>query len=253
MKSPLPDGRQDDDESALWCAFKQKGSAAARERLFSHHANFARNIARRHYRERSRGDIELGDLVQLAYAGLLEALDRFDPDYGTPFRPFAAHRISGSISDGVVKMTEAREQMAWKRRVRQERLRSLADARTGQKTITEAMEAMAEIAVGLALGFILEGTGLFEQGESETRPATETTAYDTMAWKETVAQLHAELEMLTERERTILRLHYIDGANFDQLAVLLQITRGRVSQLHRAALLVLKKRMRERGHFRMER
>ena len=59
---------------------------------------------------------------------------------------------------------------------------------------------------------------------------------------------HAYFAAAGDREH---RGHQI-GAR-EALAALLAISKGRVSQLHRAALLLLKKRMRERGHFRLER
>jgi RNA polymerase sigma factor for flagellar operon FliA len=249
----LPDdAEQGRAEAALWEDFRTQGSPAARERLFNLHTAFARNIARRHHREQTYGDIDIADVVQHAYAGLLEALDRFDPAYGVPFRPFAAHRISGSIRDGISKMNEVREQLSWRRRMRRERMRSLAEKPPGESENLAPVEQLAELAVGLALGFILEGTGLFAQrdGEQDVHgPAV--TAYDTLAWKETVEQLKAELSQLPEREQTILRQHYENNLNFDHLAVLLGISKGRVSQLHRAALMLLRKRLKDRGHFRM--
>lgn len=244
---------EDDDETALWRRLETDGGSAARERLFSLHANFARTIARRHHREHSRGDIDLVDLYQHAYTGLLEAIDRFDPDVGAPFRAFAAHRISGSVLDGIARMSEVREQISWRRRVRQERLRSLSEAESGKQG-TPPIETLAELAVGLALGFMLEGTGLFAKSEDDeaVNQAAET-AYDSLAWKELVQQLQAEVLALPERERTILQEHYIHGVAFEQLASLLDLSKGRVSQLHRAALLLLRKRLREHGHFRMVR
>ena len=54
---------------------------------------------------------------------------------------------------------------------------------------------------------------------------------------------------LPARERDILRHHYIDGVGFDQLAVLLGVSKGRVSQLHRSALDLLRKRLRQKGQY----
>jgi RNA polymerase sigma factor for flagellar operon FliA len=244
-------GGQDEEETALWMAFKTAGSSAARERLFALHEAFARSIARRHHREQSRGDLELAELYQYAYAGLLEALDRFDLGANTPFRPFAAYRISGSILDNIPHISEMREQVSWRRRMRRERLRSLAEDNAGQDT-QAPIEKLAELAVGLALGFMLEGTGLFNpRDEEQAASATGESAYDSLAWKETIVHLQSELESLPEREQTILRQHYVNSISFDQLAALLAISKGRVSQLHRAALSLLRKRLREHGHFRM--
>jgi len=239
------------NERSLWQSFKTKGSAAARSKLFSLHADFARSIARRLHRERSRGDIEVAELYQFGYAGLLEALDRFDADRGAPFRPFAALRITGSILDAIPHLSEVLEQISWRRRVRRERLKSIAE---GQNANQAPVERLAEIALGMALGFILEGTGLFSAGDGEAaspRPAE--SAYDTLAWKELVAELQCELGGLPEREQSILRLHYLEGVGFDRLASAMGLSKARISQLHRASLLLLRKRMRERGHFRMMR
>jgi RNA polymerase sigma factor for flagellar operon FliA len=234
-------------EAGLWAAYRNQGSVAAREQLFSHHAAFARNIARRHFHERSWGDIDLCDLYQMAYMGLLESLDRFDPGSGAPFRAYAAHRISGSIRDGIVRMSEVREQVSWRNRIHRERMQSI-----GEKSVErEPIERLTEIVVGLALGFMLEGTGLFVQAEDEAAagaPANAATAYDSLAWKELIAQLKSEMESLPKREHTILHRHYLEGVGFDDLARLLNISKGRVSQLHRSALIMLRKRMADRGH-----
>lgn len=241
--APVPPG-----EAELWRVMKEQGSSAARESLFTRHADFARNIARRHHREQSWGDIDVTDLYQHAYAGLLEALDRFDPALGTPFRAFAAHRISGSIRDGIARMSEMREQISWRRRIRRERIQSLSEGEPGAAK-SSAIEQLAELALGLALGFMLEGTGLYAEVDADSLPAH--SAYDSLAWKEALVHLHRELSSLPDREQTILREHYLNGVNFEQLAILLSVSKGRVSQLHRAALAVLRKRLREQGHFRM--
>lgn len=239
-------------EVELWHAFKDNGSISARERLFSHYAPFARNIAKRHYRELSRGDIELAELFQLAYAGLLEALDRYDPVRGVPFRPFAAYRISGSIRDGLTQMSEVREQLSWQAQVRRERVQSLAVVQPDERS--DSMSVLSALAVGVAIGFMLEGTGLYSGKEDEGGPApAPSTAYESLAWSQTVAHLFAEFRSLPEREATILRQHYLCGVSFDNIAAMMGVTKGRVSQIHRAALMLLRKRMHERGHFRLER
>lgn len=241
-----------DAETVLWRAFKDEDSVAAREQLFALHAPFARSLARRHYRERSFGDVDIADLRQLAYEGLLEALDRFDPLREVPFRGFAAHRIRGSILNGIARMNELREQLSWRHRLRRERTRSLmtSDDAVAMST-SDTMAALAELAVSLALGFMLEGTGMMTSAEGGRLPLG--TAYDSAAWKEISNRLLAELASLPEREQIILRRHYIEDVSFEHLARLLDLSKARVSQLHRSALAVLRRRMAARGHFRMER
>jgi RNA polymerase sigma factor FliA len=146
-----------DEEAVLWRELSG-GSSSAREQLFERHLSFARSLARREYRSRRGADIDPDDLFQLACTGLLEAMDRFDLSLGVPFRGFAHRRIRGAIIDGIAKMNEVREQLSHRGRVKRERLRSLAAERSGKMDAGEAMEALVDMAVGLALGFMLEGT-----------------------------------------------------------------------------------------------
>ena len=87
-----------DEEAGLWADLRGHRSAAARERLFTLHFPFARQMAKRHFFDRTGGDIEFADLCQLASAGLLESIDRFDPAAAVPFRAYAARRITGAES-----------------------------------------------------------------------------------------------------------------------------------------------------------
>jgi RNA polymerase sigma factor for flagellar operon FliA len=238
------------EEGALWRAMRA-GSAPARERLFTANLPFARALARREYRTRGGADVDFEDLLQLACAGLLEAMDRYDPDLGVPFAGFAARRINGSMIDGLGKMSEVREQIGHRHRARRQRLRSLApDAAAGAQKPAEAMEALVDMAVGLALGFMLEGTGLYHD---EAEPAVAPTAYDSLAWKDLVQRLTQELTRLPDRDRAILQLHYLEDVNFYQIAAVMALTKGRISQLHKAALTLLRKRISGAGGFRLER
>jgi RNA polymerase sigma factor for flagellar operon FliA len=238
-------------EASLWRAMREEGCDAARERIFAFYLPFARALAGRQFRGRKGGDVEYGDFLQLACAGLLEAMDRFDPGLGVPFRGFAVRRINGSILDGLAKMNEVREQISFRHRIKRERLRSLTAGEAENLPSGEALAALVDLAVGLALGFMLEGTNLYQaQGDSAGSQAT---AYDSLAWKDLIERLAAELGRLSDRDRAIIQLHYLEEVNFDQIAALLGLTKGRISQLHKAALDLLRKRISGAGGFRLER
>ncbi len=250
MKNARSDTRAaaDDAEARLWALYTRERSDEVREQLFDLYADFARGVAKRLYRSRTGRDLEFSDLCQHAYAGLLEALDRFDLGRGAPFRSFAVHRIEGSIRDAITHMSEYREQVSWRQRLHRERLRSLKEGAV--QGATTPVEQLADIAVGLALGFMLEGSGLVSC-ESAAQPNTAASAYESVAWSETLHELDAALESLPEREQKILRQHYLNGVGFDDLSRLLGVSKGRISQLHRSALATLRKRLRRSEGFRM--
>ena len=228
-----------DAEAGLWVQFSANRTPQNRERLFFHYQAFARKIAARHFLDR-RGDIEFSDLCQLAYAGLLEAIDRYRPSTGTPFTAFANKRIKGSILDGLAKMSEVREQIAHRNHVRQERTKSLTDDQRAAEAIKDPLKALADLAIGLAFGFMLEGAGvIIAPDEADAGPG----AYESLVWKDNIASLLRELEQLPEREQAVIRSHYLDGLDFTQIADLLNLSQGRISQIHRAAISSLKRRM----------
>jgi RNA polymerase sigma factor for flagellar operon FliA len=239
-----------DGEAELWHAFKAEGSAAARERLFGLHLPFAKRLARRQWLRGWSDRIEFEDLFQLASAGLLEALDRFDPELGVPFRGYAARRVNGSVADGLSKMSEVREQIAVRARMRRERARSLAAASLDDLSTEDALKALVDAAVGLALGYMLEDSGLYAaEDTADKRP----NAYESLAWKETLGRVVSAIDGLSAREQSVVRGHYLDGLAFEQIAAVLGVSRGRVSQLHREALGRLRTRIGKANPFRFDR
>lgn len=238
-----------EDEAALWREYAAGGAGSARQKLFDLHQAFAHQIAVKHFLDRKSGDIELADLCQLAFTGLLEALDRYDPDRGIPFRGFARRRISGSILDGLAHLSEMREQMSFRKRVRAERLKSLTVEDSDQLAPAEAMTALIEMATGLALGFMIEGSGLYA---AEDTADTRSSPYDSLVWKQLVSTLQGEIARLPAPEEKVVRYHYLSGLSFDQISKIMELSKSRISQIHKASLRTLREGLCRRGGFTYE-
>ncbi|KGB98681.1 RNA polymerase sigma factor, sigma-70 family protein [Burkholderia cepacia] len=88
---------------------------------------------------------------------------------------------------------------------------------------------------------MLDGTGMIEAHPS--KPAEHANPYQSVAWRQTRERLHAAVSELPERQQKIVRYHYFHGLGFDQIGEILGVTKGRISQLHRAALLDLRERI----------
>ena len=73
--------------------YRETRDPAARERLIELHLPLVRALARRYA---NRGEL-LEDLVQVGAIGLIEAIDRFDPEKGSDFASFAVPTITGEI------------------------------------------------------------------------------------------------------------------------------------------------------------
>src|SRR5665811_491128 len=81
------------NEDELWRRFGETRDAAIREELVRRNMPFAKRLALR-YRGASES---FDDLLQVANLGLLNAIDRFDPERGIPFTAFASPTILGEL------------------------------------------------------------------------------------------------------------------------------------------------------------
>lgn len=228
----------------LWRAYSAAPSDDLRQHLFAMHLDYAHGVAARIRRERSGADLDLEDLKQYAAEGLLHAIDRYKAVQGTTFHAFAARHVSGRILDGIAENSERRRQSATRQRVRSERLRSLMPQKP--RGARDALDALADLAVELALGFMLDETGLVIGGEAPLSQAPN--AYESLVWGQTVRRVTDALNALPDQEKMVVRRHYLDGLEFARIAEDLDLSRGRVSQIHAAAMNRLRKRLPKLDH-----
>jgi RNA polymerase sigma-B factor len=93
MNATFTDVRPQGHEKDLWQQFRRNRDQRAREELIALYMPMARRMAGRY-----AGVVEpYDDLVQVASLGLLNAIDRFDIDRGTPFVGFAKPTIMGEL------------------------------------------------------------------------------------------------------------------------------------------------------------
>ena len=215
-------------EAALWRRLRFEKDVQCRTRLFDRYAKLARATARGERRRRPAYGLEQSDFEQLAYGGLLEAIDRFDPTRGAPFEAFARHRIRGAIADGLAKSSEGGAQYSHRRRIELERIRSIRAGETYPDR--DHVAALADLAAALAIGFLAEGAG------AAAGDAHSTGGYENVAWRDLHINVLDEIEQLPETERTVMQQHYLNGVAFVKIAALLGVSKGRVSQIHAAAL-----------------
>ena len=96
-----------------------------------------------------------------------------------------------------------------------------------------SLSALRDLAVGIAIGLLLEPSSI---AELEKVPDADPSAYDELAWHQLVTELHGKIDHLPERERQILDYHYRQGIKFQEIARLMGLSKGRISQLHAQAL-----------------
>lgn len=224
-----------DDEQALWRRFVQFRRPRDREALIGFHAEFARMHAAKLYADRQIAEIEFDEFHQYAMVGLLEAVDRYDPDRGAGFRTYASHRIRGAILSGVEKHCEKQQQITARSRIREERFQELLEEVTA--TEQDPFLRLVDLAIGTAIGYMLEDSGMFQTDEG----ACEHNIYRSRELKDLARALDGLVDTLPPQERSVIRYHYYQQIRFDEIAAKMGLTKGRISQVHHRAL----RRMRE--------
>lgn len=231
LAEPLAPSAMGSGEQVLWERVRVQGDMQAREALVRLYLPYARALAAKAYARRGTDELEFDEYLQFATVGMMESMDRFDPGQGVLFKTFATRRITGAILDGVLTLSERYQQVALSRRIAEERLESLAqepDA-AGPDTV---LRELAGIGVGLALGFILDGTGMLESQDA----ALPDTTYSNLELRQFRQRIADVLEQLTSREQEVIKMHYFNSASFDEIARQLELTKGRISQLHKRAI-----------------
>jgi RNA polymerase sigma factor for flagellar operon FliA len=215
------------NEPALWAAVRA-GDSLAREKLIETYLPFARMLAAHYFAGRIDHDQEFAEYLQSATLGLIEAVDRYDPGPQVLFKTYAGHRILGTIQNTLETLSEKRAQIAWKQRVERDRRDS---AKLALRNENDLFHQLADVAISLALGFILDQPDTYRHEEANVPDP-----YRSVALRQLRGRMQSLVDQLPERERLIIKYHYFNQLAFDAVADSLGLTRGRVSQLHHQAL-----------------
>lgn len=224
------------DLTARWREFATTRDLGLRNDLVESHLALARTVAAVLYGHRGGLEVEFADYLQFATLGLIEAVDRFDVERGVAFASFASIRIRGSVLNALSGLSEQYQQIDLRKRLRQERLDSLRRPALAGRDL---FGGLAQMAVGLALSHLLEGSGML-QAQGDNAPSFKQEFYDGARDRQLREAIERLVHALPVQARRVVRYHYFQNIGFTEIAELMGLTKGRISQIHRQALLLLK-------------
>jgi len=230
--------------------------AGEQERLLLEQLPQVRYIARRIH-DRLPSHIPFDDLVQAGILGLMEALHKFDPRKNVELKTYAKHRIQGAILDSL-------RDLDWSPRPLRKKARQLEQAHQRLRAqfgrpatepelaielgmeLTELQHLLGDLR-GLDLGSLQdEFTESGQERESLAAPTQglEQEPYEQCLQGELREILSCAVGELQPRERQVLSLYYFEELTMKEVGAVLGIGEARVSQIHSAALVRLRARMR---------
>lgn len=202
-----------------------------------------------HLKRKLPSHIELEDLLQSGFVGLLEARDNYQSDKGASFETFAGIRIHGAMIDSLRKNS-------WCNREAIKNMRLIASAiskieqRTQQAATAEDIVSELGITTDEYLTIcqqvsICNVLSLDAMNLENYLLARETENPFEITQREEMQQVIKKMLLtLPERDQQILSLYYIDEFNFKQIGQILDLTEARICQLHSQAILRIQNKLR---------
>lgn len=238
----------------LFREYKRTRDPELRERLIVLHQNLVRYLAGKFA---NRGE-PLEDLIQVGTIGLINAIDRFDPDRGTKFSTYATPTIVGEIrryfrdkawSLKVPRRLQELNQAATK--VVEELSQKLGHAPTIQEIAKKLGASEEETLEAMELGSAYEAVSLDSSLEQEDDSSSVSlgelvggTDID-LENIETYDDVKRAIERLDPREKAIIYYRFFRNMSQTEVAKRLNISQMHVSRLQQRALKKLREMLTE--------
>jgi RNA polymerase sigma factor FliA len=218
--------------SRLWADYVECREGPAREAIIHAYSSLARIIAAKLYANRQVQEIEFNDYLHYAFVGLMEAVDRFDPLREVSFQTYAGMRITGAVLSGIEKGCERQQQIALSSRLKKERMQVLQNNADEESAGLSLFEKLADIAIGLAVGYMLEDSNMY-QGEEQKMVKG---AYEKLEFVQRCDVIRRLVELLPDQQKTVVKHHYFYAYSAEKTGDIIGLSKGRVAQIHKRAL-----------------
>ena len=225
----------------------KEGDMAAREKLIAGNLRLVLSVIQRFGNRGENPD----DLFQVGCIGLMKAIDHFDVSQGVQFSTYGVPMIIGEVrrflrDNNSVRVSRSMRDTAYKAIQCKERL----TAKNGREPTVEEMAQELGIKredVVVALEAIVEPVSLYEptfsDGGDPVYIMDQVGGSDDQDWLEEIAIKQA-IGGLSEREKRILSMRFLDGRTQMEVAGLVGISQAQVSRLEKGALGKIKAEIR---------
>jgi RNA polymerase sigma factor for flagellar operon FliA len=222
------------------------------DKLVEDHMHLVQRIAW-HFQGRVGKFAEIEDLIQAGYLGLVDASQRYNVRDGVSFASYASIRIRGSIVDLLRRNSNlCRATITMRQKVAKAQ-RNLEN-KLGHRPEPEELAAELEMTVSE----LKDWEARFQVNQLQSLDDVYTdhsvifsdhapTPEDQLEQNDMKRLLREALEDLPEREALVLQLYYVEEMNVYEIAAVLEVTTGRVSQIKKAAIFRLRDLIQKRS------
>ncbi|MGC0118638.1 sigma-70 family RNA polymerase sigma factor [Pseudoalteromonas piscicida] len=211
----------DEKEVIIWSRWKATQCENAKTFLYEKYKQWADLEALFWFRRLNHVSADRQDFSQYANLGLLEAMESFDIKKGVQFKSFAQYRIKGVILNNVFNFSD---NSSYKHVQYQKREKN---------QITDAIESNGLVTTieELAIEYLLE-----QSTDSQPTNFLDGFYYSSPEMEKLKQNCKLAVEKLGDPKGAIVSLHYFLEKTLTEIANVLDLTVGRVSQLKKTAL-----------------
>ncbi|TDV39756.1 FliA/WhiG family RNA polymerase sigma factor [Actinophytocola oryzae] len=243
---------------ALWRQFGEQREQLLRDRLVLHYAPLVKYVAGR-VGTGLPAHVEVADLIQSGIFGLVDAIEKFEPERGLKFETYAMQRIRGAILDDLRAQDwvprsvrgRAREVERALERLGAQLRRTPTDGELADE-LGLSLNELRDVYAQLQLTSVVALDELAAAGRGPTPLADileDQEALDPVALlvdQDNRRQLAQAIAHLAERDRVVVTLYYFENLTLAEIGRVLGVTESRVCQLHTRAVLRLRAKLLEK-------
>ena len=221
------------------------------ESLIVDNMNLVKKIAW-HMHGRVRSAIEIEDLMQIGYFGLVTAAQKYSPKEGATFASYAVLRIRGAIVDHLRKSSNLCRTTIQMQQKQKKAVQFLVGSLQREPVPSEIAEKM-----GLDLNEYREWEKAFNANVHQSLDevydeysmwfvSKDNTPEENLDRSQLKNILTDSLKELPPKEAMVIQLYYVEELNVYEIAEVMEITTGRVSQIKKSAVLLLRSNIENR-------
>ncbi len=246
-------------EAMIREAWKEEGGIPPdlKDRIVLEHTTLISYIVSR-IAVRLPSHVDLEDLYNTGVIGLMDAVDKYDPDKDCKFKTYAEFRIRGAILDQLRSLDWVPRSVRQKSR-RVEKAYSDAEKRLGRQASDSEIADSLGIDLNEFHALLSQTRGVSIVNMDDLRAQSDSDhptpsanledvnaedPFTTLKTRELTQALGTGIEALPEKERLVISLYYYEDLNLKEIGHILGITESRVCQIHSKAVGRLRARLR---------
>ncbi len=254
MSSRIWEKYKERDELELWRNYRQTANREIRDFLVQKYSPLVKYVAGRVAIGMPQ-NVEFDDLVSYGSFGLLDAIEKFDPDRDIKFKTYAMTRIRGAIFDELRSIDWIPRSIRQKAKQVEETIAMLenklghtVDDDDIAKEMGISSEELQSLLAKISGASMISLNDIWYLGDDndevsfmETLESPANLNPDTLIEKEEIKSVIVEaIKHLPDKEKKVIVLYYYEDLTLKEIGEVLEVTESRISQLHTKAIMRLR-------------